>query len=469
MTINAFGTPIFTNLYDFSPLIQTNAAGVNTNFDGGISKAGLVVSGNTLYGTTSSGGTNGTGTLFKINTDGSAFSVLHQFSDGGTPAASLVLSGNMLYGTAEYGGSNDAGSVFAIGVNGAGFTNLYNFTPLLNTTNSDGANPTAGFALAGSALYGTAYNGGTNGNGTIFRINTDGTGFTNLYNFSAFVNSNSLDDGTNSDGANPSAGLAFYAGTLYGTTEFGGSGGSGTVFAINTNGAAFTNLYGFSTIMNFTNSDGAYAVGGVTYLGGKLFGTTLAGGTNNSGTLFALNANGGSYTNLHVFGPTVSSTNMDGAGSATVLAVFNNTLYGTTQLGGSGGSGTLFSVSTNGSNFQNLYNFTRISSNPLLGTPTNIDGGYPQGSLVMSGGSFYGATSIAGTGGNGGVYVLSLGAIPLHIQSISNGVVLTWGNPAFSLLASTNAAGIYAVIPGAASPYTNSISSPREFFSLQAF
>ncbi len=477
LAMNAFGTTVFTNLYDFSPLVETNAAGVLTNFDGANSHAGLIIFGNTLYGTTTLGGTNDSGTVFKINTDGTAFDVLHEFSDGGQPAANLVFSSNFLYGTTEYGGTNGNGSVFKINADGTGFTNLYNFSELLNTnlqgdlTNGDGANPTAGLLLIGSALYGTTTAGGVGGSGTIFRINTDGTALTNFYSFSEQVNNNSLAKLTNSDGAAPAAGLVFYAGTLYGTAQFGGAGGSGSVFAISTNGTPFTNLYSFSPIINLTNSDGAYPVGGVAYAGGELFGTTLAGGTNENGTLFALNANGGSLTNLHVFGATSGSllTNVDGAEPVATLAMSGNTLYGTTQLGGSGGAGAIFSISANGSNFQALYNFTPVDFNSSLGAPTNSDGASPQGDLAVSGNSLYGATLNAGAGGSGGVYVFSLGPIPLRIQSLNNTVVLTWGNPAFSLLAATNANGVYSVLPGAASPFTNSIASPREFFSLRAF
>src|SRR5258706_165598 len=95
------------------------------------------------------------------------------------------------------------------------FTNLYSFTGT-----SAGAGPVGGLILSGETLYGTTYYGGSSGNGTVFAVNTDGTGFTNLHSF------------TYSDGANPSAGLALTANMLYGTTEYGGNMQHGTVFAI---------------------------------------------------------------------------------------------------------------------------------------------------------------------------------------------------------------------------------------------
>src|SRR5665647_396391 len=110
------------------------------------------------------------------------------------------------------------------------FTNLHSFTLLNNSTNSDGANPWAGLILSGNTLYGTAPSGGSSGYGTVFAVNTNGTGFTNLYNFTAAPDPLY----TNSDGAYPYGGLILSGNTLYGTASSGGSSGAGTVFAVNT-------------------------------------------------------------------------------------------------------------------------------------------------------------------------------------------------------------------------------------------
>src|SRR6185503_11246789 len=105
-----------------------------------------------------------------------------------------------------------------VNTDGTSFTNLHNFTAISGSlfTNSDGANPFAALILSGSTLYGTANGGGSSGNGTVFRINTDGTGFTNLYSFTA---TSGCYPGpyTNSDGASPYAGLVLWGNTLYGT------------------------------------------------------------------------------------------------------------------------------------------------------------------------------------------------------------------------------------------------------------
>src|SRR5665213_485508 len=135
------------------------------------------------------------------------------------------------------------------------FTTLHTFTATdFNTgTNSDGAYPRAGLILSGNTLYGTAEGGGSSGNGTVFAVSTNGTGLTNLYSFTALSDGYY---GTNSDGTIPEAGLILSGNTLYGTAEGGGSGGNGTVFAVNTNGTGFTNLHSFMAMS--TNSSGRY-------------------------------------------------------------------------------------------------------------------------------------------------------------------------------------------------------------------
>src|ERR1017187_9724542 len=131
--------------------------------------------------------------------------------------------------------SASAGTVFAINTNGSGFTNLHYFNG-----NTDGANPCAGLILSGNTLYGTTENGGDlgNGNGTVFAINTNGNGFRSLYIF----------DGTGAaDGANPLAGLTLFGNSLYGTTKNTGNGGIlGTIFAVKSDGTAYANLHNFT-------------------------------------------------------------------------------------------------------------------------------------------------------------------------------------------------------------------------------
>jgi uncharacterized repeat protein (TIGR03803 family) len=167
----------FTTLYNFSPLDPLAA----TNADGAFPMGGLVLSNGVLYGTTIAGGTGGKGSIFSIGTNGTGFTVLHSFTatdsttftnnDGASPCAGLILSGNILYGTASAGGTGAAGTVFSLNPNSSQFATLQSFsTPAGNGTNTTGAFPVAPVLQLGSSLYGTTFGGGPGAAGTVFSI-----------------------------------------------------------------------------------------------------------------------------------------------------------------------------------------------------------------------------------------------------------------------------------------------------------
>jgi uncharacterized repeat protein (TIGR03803 family) len=207
----------------------------------------------------------------------------------------LILSGNTLYGTTYNGGLYAGnGTVFAIQTNGIGFSTLQCFPVMNYYTNYNGANPYAGLILSGNTLYGTAYNGGSTGNGTVFKVNINGTGFSILHIFAA-GNSIGLHGpyGINSDGVGPAAGLILSGSTLYGTAVYGGNSGNGTVFAVNTDGTGFTTLHSFAAgntdeIGVYTNSDGAQPYAGLILSSNILYGTTSTGSSSGYGTVFSL-------------------------------------------------------------------------------------------------------------------------------------------------------------------------------------
>jgi uncharacterized repeat protein (TIGR03803 family) len=222
----------FTTLHSFSAAYY-NVSGFYTNLEGANPSAGLSLSSNTLYGTTLYGGRAGQGVVFALNTNGNGFANVHNFSlvapnfqgvfvngDGANPACTLSISGTTLFGTAQNGGTRGYGTIFALKSDGSAITILRNFNP-----STDGANPVASLLLTDQTLFGTAAFGGSSGAGTLFRLETSGNGFTNLYNFSAPSSQ------TNRDGAVPVAPLVFFGDTLYGTTYQGGGAGSGTLFA----------------------------------------------------------------------------------------------------------------------------------------------------------------------------------------------------------------------------------------------
>jgi uncharacterized repeat protein (TIGR03803 family) len=452
----------FTTLHSFT------ATPGSTNSDGVAPYAGLILSGNTLYGTAELGGSSGYGTVFAVNTDGTGFTNLYSFSalsnstnsDGARPYAGLILSGNTLYGTAFNGGSSSNGTVFKVNTGGTGFTNMHSFTAISGYPgiNSDGAYPVAGLILSGDTLYGTAYGGGSSGNGTVFKVNTNGTGFTILQSFSFSV-----------DGSAPAAGLILSGNTLYGTAYGGGSWGWGTVFKVNTGGTGFTNLHSFTAISGYPgiNSDGGNPQAGLILSGTTLYGTAYSGGSSAYGTVFAVNTNGTGFTNLHSF-----NGGSDGARPYAGLILSGTTLYGTAVTGGSSGNGTVFAVNTDGTGFMTLHSFTATSgSSPS----TNSDGANPYAGLILSGTTLYGTANRGGSSGNGTVFSLSLPPQLTIIRSVAN-VILTWPTNAagFTLQSTTNlvSPAVWSTVsPGPVvvngqNAVTNPVSGTQNFYRL---
>jgi len=395
----------FSALWAFSAG-DTNSFGLLTNADGAAPHGGLVLSGGTLFGTTVSGGTPGNGVVFMLGTNGSGFMVLTNFSescanddgiwtnaDGACPVAGLLLAGNTLFGTAYHGGSNGYGTVFKLGTNGAGFTVLDSFMPLDGSgANLGGANPYGGLIFSGATLFGTAEKGGAFGDGVVFLLGTNGSGFTTLLNFSA-GDYNAAGVWTNVDGVAPDGTLVLAGNFLFGTASKGGPSGNGAVFTVSTNlsGAMFTNLYSFSA-----GDDGANPIAGLVLSGATLSGTASAGGIWGAGALFSLNTNKTAFTNFYVFDGAA------GVGPLGGLVLSGATLYGTASAGGAFNSGLVFQVSTNGSAFAVLTNFAATDPD----TGTNIGGANPRGDLVLSGGALFGTTSAGGTNSYGTVFAL---------------------------------------------------------------
>ncbi len=301
--------------------------------DGANPSGALIQSGPTFYGLTSGGGSANQGTVFSVGANGAPYALLHQFAGGATdgtgPNGSLVQSGSTLFGVTPYGGGAGAvgglglGTIFKIGTDGTGFSLLHAFTGTAN----DGQSPNLGaLALSGSTLYGMTIEGGTAGDGVIFKINTDGSGFNVLHSFT----------GTAGDGKGPLGSLVISGSTLYGMSFNGGAFGTGAAFKINTDGTGFGLLHSFA---GTSGNDGANPDGELTLVGSMLYGMTSSGGPDALGTIFGMNTDGSDYSVLHNFigGPT------DGAEPQGDLTYFNSTLYGMTGGGGSGNDGTIFS------------------------------------------------------------------------------------------------------------------------------
>jgi uncharacterized repeat protein (TIGR03803 family) len=355
--------------------------------DGGYPLAGLVrTKAGSLYGTTEIGGNMtcfvlGCGTVFAVDATGSE-TVLYSFagppSDGEFPEARLVVdkAGNF-YGTTNSGGANNAGTVFKVSQSGKE-TVLYSF----NFNGKDGFAPVAGLIRdAAGNLYGTTAEGGSYGNGTVFKVDSSGNE-TVLYSFAGYP----------ADGAYPGAGLTADArGNLYGTTLGGGGSGLGTVFKLDPQDNE-TVLHSFTS-----GTDGAYPASGLLPdAAGNLYGTAAQGGKGSCpggcGVVFEV-SKAGKEKVLYRFASQsdgqwpVGGLAMDAAGN----------LYGTT-FGSGDYYGDLFKLDKRGHETV-LHNFSE---------PT--DGAYPYGDLVRDPtGNLYGTTSYGGPNYYGTVFEVTPG------------------------------------------------------------
>ncbi len=282
-----------------------------------------------LYGASEYGGsTANQGTLFRLNRDGTGLTVLRRFENTGGvpyyPTSPIEGRDGLLYGTSS-GGANDTGTIWRMNKNGSAFSIVRPFS-----NNATSARSPFGGIIEGSdgLLYGPANEGGTNGGGAIYRINRDGTGYTVIYNFPA------------TGFRPPSYGLFEGAdGYLYGVTTLGGTRGSGGIFRLQKTGGGFSVIHDLDLYINTWNQEFSggpvYAAGRIvcpTYKGAILLGTLVA--MNGDGTdfgiihYFAGNSGTGGYPStidasadgkLYLFMsappgvPSVGSMNFDGS------------------------------------------------------------------------------------------------------------------------------------------------------------
>ena len=423
------------------------------------------VFGTAYYGLTQDGGIYGGGTLFKINLDGSGYTVLHNFGSGenGYGPQFYQLVGSTIYGVTEAGGINGGGTLYKINLDGSGYTNLYQFGGT-----DDGASPSL-FQVVGSTIYGLTSEGGLwndnypYGIGTVYKINLDGSGYAILHAFGS----------GNENVAGPVL-LRVVGATIYGFTSYGANlttgnfYNGGALFKINTNGSGYNVLHIFGGSVDGLGISGFQVVGSTLYGMTQVGGLTTTDAPDGNGTLFKINTNGSGYQILHSF----AGSPGDGAQPNGGFYAIGSTLYGKTELGGSGGGGTLFNINTDGSGYSVLHNF---------GASTG-DGEEPVG-LLLDSSTLYGVTLSGGTSGMGTVFAMNVnggdyatlhnftggqadGAAPVGLQlngSTLYGLTTSGGNngrgTVFSLLVSTSSQPVAmpSITPPSGGVFTNSV------------
>jgi|KBSMisStandDraft_5_1062788.scaffolds.fasta_scaffold42958_2 uncharacterized repeat protein (TIGR03803 family) len=307
-------------------------------------------------------------------------------NDGRHPYAGVVASsdGAVYYGTTAAGGTSKRGTIFSITHAGGSWTK----TILHNFTGSDGARP-YGMLLKDKAtgvLYGTALQGGSANCGTFFGLDPKTGSFAVLYNFLG-----------GSDGCKPQTQLraGAKAGTLVGSTAYGGDSHSGTVFLLQQNGGVWT-----EHVVHALNGsdDGAYPADFAVANDGIVYGVASSGGTNGAGVVFRItNVNRRpNYSVLYNF------TGGNDGSSPLGIQIDDSTgvLYGITSYGGTANFGTLFALTPVGSQYTEsvVHSFTAGS-----------DGAYPISRPIIDGttGQLFGTTLSGGRSNHGVIYAVT--------------------------------------------------------------
>ena len=336
----------------------------------------LIESGSKLYGTTRMGGKNHGGTIFSINPDGSGYKTIYSFLTQKpftwAPNGTLLAFGSCLYGMTLGGGANDSGAIFKINQDGSGFTILYNCKGGPN----DGFYSESLLIHYGSVLYGSTFYGGLTDSGTIFKINIDGSGFEIVHSFDnnndggihpsnfSLINDSviygesiykidSTDQyvtkifriNTNGSGFrilhNFDSNQTYYRGLFQNGTEiFGisqGSKNSGQIFKMNLDGSGYTTIHTYSM-----NDDGDFWPESMISSGNMIYGITKGGGTNNNGTIFRLNYKDTSYTVLYNIGDVPDDIKQT---TANRLLIYNGSIYGLAEISENSNGGAIFSLS----------------------------------------------------------------------------------------------------------------------------
>lgn len=221
------------------------------NDDGSHPHSGVIVIDSVLYGLTAEGGKGGKGTIYKMNPDGSDFSVLYSFDKetGHNPHGRLTLGSDRktLYGITKTGGSDNFGVIFSFNPNDS----LYKVLHTFKSDKSNGTTTEHGYLVRNeNKLFGLTKMGGANNKGVIYSLNEDGSDFQLLHSFGD----------KSGDGKSPFGSLIYNNGFLYGTTQEGGENEKGSIFRISPDGKIYEIIHSYET-----ETSGEYPIDNVIF------------------------------------------------------------------------------------------------------------------------------------------------------------------------------------------------------------
>jgi len=343
-----------------------------------------------LYGTTYNGGKHLFGTVFNMTVTGSQkliYSFTNSATDAAYPTGGLTLGndGNF-YGTTQQGGTKSMGTLFKITPTGT-LTILHNFNAFI-----DGSFPWGPPILASDGnFYGTTSGGGGGGHGIVYKLTSAGV-LSVIYRFDVVHGDSPI--------APPTQGTD---GFLYIPVSQGGAYFCGTIVQMSTSGV-INNTYSFPC-----GSGGSFPIGPLVQASnGNFYSTTQNGGTVGEGTIYQVTPSL-AVTVLHSFGATFGDGTFPGAG---LLRATDDNYYGSTSDGGASGDGTLFNTSTTGT-YASLYSFNN-NSNLTQTSPVAPP-------VQATNGLLYGTTEFGGPGNDGTVYSLDMGLAPFVNMPLFSG------------------------------------------------
>jgi len=322
------------------------------------------------------------------------FTTLATFNgaDGATPNGPLLIdSAGNLVGTTWEGGASNNGTLFELAANGSGYASTPTVLATLTESQTGGLPYDGLIADSSGNLFATIYGGGPGSYGTVVELVKAGTGYAGAVTILANFN------GTNGGFLN--SGLIMDAkGDLFGSSWAGGTNGAGNIFEIVKTASGYTS--GATVIATFNGTDGQYPNGLVADANGDLFGTTLKGGANGSGTVFEIAKTATGYSSTPITLATLSYA-IGGNSDSPLIMDASGDLFGVTQTGGTHGSGVLFEIAKTTSGYA-------AAPTILINFDNATTGAVPSGTLLIdAAGDLFGEASQGGPSGYGVIFKLA--------------------------------------------------------------